>query len=143
MSSKVTACPSCGKKNRVPASATGTPRCAVCTAPLPWVVEVGDGSWGEVTEQATVPVVADFWAEWCGPCRMVSPVLEQLATEYAGRIKVVKVNVDQSPALSQRFKVQSIPMLGVFDGGRMVSQQVGAAGIDHMRRWLDSALAAL
>ncbi len=143
MSSKVTACPSCGKKNRIPASAAGTPRCAACKAPLPWVVEAGDGSWGDVTEQATVPVVADFWAEWCGPCRMVSPVLEQLATEYAGRIKVVKVNVDQSPALSQRFKVQSIPMLGVFDGGRMVSQQVGAAGIDHMRRWLDGALAAI
>ena len=143
MSSKVTACPSCGKKNRVPASATGTPRCAACKAPLPWVVEAGDGSWADVAEQATVPVVVDFWAEWCGPCRMVSPVLEQLATEYAGRIKVVKVNVDQSPALSQRFKVQSIPMLGVFDGGRMVSQQVGAAGIDHMRRWLDGALAAI
>jgi len=143
MSSKVTACPSCGKKNRVPASAAGTPRCAACKAPLPWVADAGDRTWAEVAEQATVPVVADFWAEWCGPCRMVSPVLEQLAAEYAGRIKVVKVNVDQSPALSQRFKIQSIPMLGVFDGGRLVSQQVGAAGIDHMRRWLDSALAAV
>lgn len=143
MSSKVTACPSCGKKNRVPASAAGTPRCAACKAPLPWVVEAGDGTWRSVAEESTVPVVADFWAEWCGPCRMVSPVLEQLAAEYAGRIKVVKVDVDQSPALSQRFKVQSIPMLGVFDRGRLVSQQVGAAGIDHMRRWLDGALAAV
>ncbi|MDZ7676080.1 MAG: thioredoxin [Acidimicrobiales bacterium] len=125
----------------MPADARGTPRCASCKAALPWIVEATDTDWTAVVERAPMPVVVDFWAEWCGPCRMVGPILEELATEYAGRLKLAKVDVDASPGLSRRFEVQGIPALAVFDHGRLVSRQVGAAGADHLRRWIDEALA--
>ncbi len=110
---------------------------------LPWVTEASDHEWPSVVEHSSVPVLVDFWAEWCGPCRSVAPVLEDLATEYAGRVKLVKVNVDHSPQTSQRFAVQSIPTLAVLDRGRVVARQTGAAGPDALRRWLDGALAQL
>src|ERR1700733_272492 len=92
----VVRCDTCGTKNRVPAGATGTPKCGKCGAALPWVTEAGDADYEEVVAAAHVPVLIDLWAEWCGPCRMVSPVLEQLAHQLAGRIKLVKINVDSS-----------------------------------------------
>src|SRR5690348_8110408 len=95
---KIAPCPACGRKNRVPAAAaTGTPRCGNCRAPLPWIVDAGDDTFAAVTETSTVPVLVDLWAPWCGPCRMVSPALETLAGDLAGRIKLVKVNVDEAP----------------------------------------------
>ncbi len=90
-------CENCGRKNRVPAAASGVPRCAQCHAPLPWLTEAGDDNFAEVADQATIPVLVDLWAPWCGPCHMVSPALERLAREMAGRIKLVKVNVDAAP----------------------------------------------
>jgi thioredoxin 2 len=134
-------CPACGKRNRVPDSARGVPHCGACSGSLPWVADAADHDWREVVEDAPVPVLVDFWAEWCGPCKMVSPVLEQLAVEYAGRVKLVKVDVDSSPNLSARFGIQGIPTLAVIHGGRVVARQTGAAGADHLRRWLDAALA--
>ena len=92
-------CPNCETRNRVGAVATGHPRCASCKQDLPWVVDADTGSFAEET-QASVPVVVDFWAEWCGPCRMISPVLQDLATRQAGRLKVVKVDVDANPELA-------------------------------------------
>ena len=74
-----------------------------CQAPLPWIAEAGDTSFSEVVESSTIPVLVDFWAPWCGPCRTVSPVLEKLARQYAGRVKLVKVNVDEAPQISGRF----------------------------------------
>src|ERR687884_1975203 len=94
-------CPQCGKKNRVPAAANGIPRCGNCHRPLPWIAEAGDDTFAEVVEQAKLPVVVDLWATWCGPCRMVSPALEQLATERAGRIKLVKVDIDAAPVIAR------------------------------------------
>jgi thioredoxin 1 len=79
----------------------------------------------EVVKSA-IPVVADFWAEWCGPCRMIAPVLKELAKDYAGRLKVAKINVDEEPDLASRFGIQSIPTLLFFKGGQMVKQQIGA-----------------
>ena len=136
----VVVCPKCGQKNRVPAAASGWPRCGNCQSPLPWVVDAGDDSFSAVADESSLPVLVDLWAPWCGPCRMVSPVLQQLATEMAGRIKLVKVDVDRAPGLSRRFDVRSVPTLMVLDRGRVVARQAGAAPEPELRRWLDDAL---
>ena len=133
-------CPACGKTNRVPAQAAGRPRCGSCKAELPWIVAAGDADFAAVAEQSPVPVLVDFWAAWCGPCRMVSPVLDTLARERPGRIKLVKVDVDKSPALSRRFDVQAIPTLMVILDGKVVARQAGAAPANVLRSWLDGAL---
>jgi thioredoxin 2 len=87
-------------------------------------------------------VLVDFWAPWCGPCRMVSPALAQLAEERPGQLKLVKVNVDESPRLQQRFAVQAIPTLMVLRGGKVIARQAGAAPVTALRSWLDQSLAA-
>jgi thioredoxin 2 len=139
----VVVCPNCGRKNRVPAAAAGTPRCGHCHNPLPWIVDAGDDSFVERVEQARMPVLVDLWAPWCGPCRAVSPALENLARDRAGRIKLVKVNVDESPAIAARFGVQGIPTLLVLDQGTVVTRQTGAAPEAALRQWLDQALDTL
>ena len=90
--------------------------------------------------QSDVPVLVDFWATWCGPCRMVSPALEQLAGERAGSLKLVKVDVDTAPALSQRFQVQAVPTLLLMDGGRVLTRKSGAAPVAALRSWVDEVL---
>ena len=137
----VARCDSCGKKNRVPAVASGVPKCGNCGASLPWATEAGDRDFDEVVTASAVPVLVDLWAEWCGPCRMVSPALEQIAHEMAGRLKLVKVDVDKAPATAARFEAMSIPTLLVMDHGRVVSRQVGAAPAGALKSWVDDALA--
>ena len=105
------------------------------------MVEADDGTFAEVVEAATIPVLVDIWAPWCGPCRMVSPALEQLATEKAGSLKLVKVNADISPSLSRRFEVQSIPTLLIMRDGQVVARQIGAVPVDRLRTWIENALA--
>ena len=141
MSAEITRCPNCGRRNRVPAAAAGTPQCGNCHQPLPWIADAGDDSFAEIVEAAKVPVLVDLWAPWCGPCRMVSPALEQLAGERPGALKLVKVNVDNSPRLQQRFGVQAIPTLMVFRDGQLIARQAGAAPADALRDWLDKSLA--
>jgi thioredoxin 2 len=136
----VVGCPNCGRKNRVPNAARGTPQCSNCHQPLPWIVEATDDNFGVVADEATMPVLVDLWAPWCGPCRMVSPVLEKLAREFAGRVKLVKVNVDAAPATAQRFRAQGIPMLVVLREGRVVAEHVGAAAEQVLRPWLEDAI---
>jgi thioredoxin 2 len=136
----VVTCPHCGKRNRVPSVADGVPRCGNCHNSLPWIAEAGDDDFAAVAERASIPALVDFWATWCGPCRMVSPALEQLATERAGEIKLVKVDVDRAPALGQRFQIQAVPTLLVLRGGEVAARQAGAAQVPVLRRWLDDAL---
>jgi thioredoxin 2 len=135
-------CPNCGRKNRVPAAASGSPRCGNCHQPLPWITDAADDTFGEIAEAAALPVLVDLWAPWCGPCRMVSPALAKLATDMAGRIKLVKVNVDDSPGLQRRFGVQSIPTLLLLRRGKVVARQVGAAPEPALKSWVNQALQA-
>jgi thioredoxin 2 len=141
VASEVVKCGHCGQANRVPASAAGTPHCGQCHQPLPWIAEADDATFGEVAEAARIPVVVDLWAPWCGPCRMVSPALEQLAGDLAGQVKLVKVNVDEAPRLSERFAVQAIPTLLVLRAGQVAARQTGAAPLPALRAWVQDALA--
>jgi thioredoxin 2 len=140
--SDVVTCPHCGRKNRVPAAATGMPRCGHCHQPLPWIADATDTTYAAVVEEARPAVIVDLWAPWCGPCRMVSPALENLARQYAGKVKLVKVNVDESPAISRRFSVQGIPTLLLVRNGEVVARQTGAAPEPALRSWLDKGLAS-
>ena len=140
MDNDVVQCPQCGRRNRVPAAAKGTPRCANCHQPLPWITEAGDDDFGQIVEQSRLPVVVDLWAPWCGPCRMISPQLEKLATELAGTVKLVKVNVDESPATADTYDVRAIPNLLVMHGGRVIAQRTGAAPAHVLRQWVEQAL---
>lgn len=138
----LTKCPRCGKTNRVPAAAAGHPRCGNCRQDLPWIVAAGDADFTAVAEQSAVPALIDFWAAWCGPCRLVSPVLDELARERAGKVKLVKVDVDASPGLSRRFDIQAIPTLMVIRDGQVAARRAGVASAAALRSWLDGALAA-
>ena len=126
----------------MPAAAAGKPRCAECQAWLPWIVDGGDGNFAEVVEKSPVPVLVDLWAPWCRPCRTVSPALEQLATERAGTLKLVKINVDSAPQLSNRFAVQAVPTLMITKGSEVLDRRAGAAPVAVLRTWLDDTLPA-
>jgi thioredoxin 2 len=134
-------CPNCQQNNRVPAATEGVPKCGNCHQPLPWIADADDVSFARIAEQATIPVLVDLWATWCAPCRMVSPALEKVATDLAGRIKLVKVDMDASPVLSRRFEVQAVPTLMVLDRGEVLARQAGAAPAPALRQWVDQALA--
>ena len=128
----VCADPDCGKRNKIRPSQRGYPHCGSCGKPLPWLVNATDETFG-FEGLASVAVLVDLWAPWCGPCRVVGPMLENLSKEYAGRIKVVKVNVDENPALAQTFQAMSIPTLVVLRGGRVVDRIVGALPMSELK----------
>jgi thioredoxin 2 len=134
----ILACPSCATKNRVGPVSQGTPRCANCKTPLPWVVPADESSFTAETE-ASVPVLVDFWAPWCGPCRMVEPVLSQLAEEKAGALKIVKVNVDENPGLATRYQAMSIPLLVIMRDGQEVDRVIGAVPKSQIEQRLAAA----
>ena len=103
------------------------------------IEHVNAASWSSVTG-SSVPVLVDFWAEWCGPCRAIAPILEELATEYSGKLKIVKVNVDEAPDIAQQFGIRSIPTLLVFKNGTVVDQSVGAASKASLKTRLEPLL---
>jgi thioredoxin 2 len=138
---QIVTCPSCGKRNRVRPSASAIPRCGNCGSALPWLVDAGDETYAEEA-RAPVPVVVDLWAPWCAPCRMIAPVLERLAHEHAGRLKVVRVNVDEAPATAAEHQAMSIPTLVVLQDGRRVDRIVGALPERQLVDRIESHLAA-
>jgi thioredoxin 2 len=144
--SVVRKCPNCGKGNRVPAKhLADTGRCGNCKSPLPPLgepLDVDEEGFTQITAEAQVPILTDFWAAWCGPCKMAAPEVRELAREMAGRAIVLKVNTEDSPQVAARFGVQSIPNFVVLRGGRVVFQQAGLAPRTEMRRWLETAQAA-
>lgn len=142
MSGELVTCPHCGRRNRVPAAAAGIPRCGNCHRPLPWITDATDDTFADVAEAADLPVLVDLWAPWCGPCRVISPALAQLATELAGQVKLVKVNVDESPKLQQRFSVQAIPTLLVLRQGQVAARRAGAAPAADLRAWVAEVIRA-
>jgi thioredoxin 2 len=140
LATTIVTCPSCGRRNRVPAAASGSPRCGNCHHSLPWITDADDHTFADVAEQSARIVLVDLWATWCGPCRMVSPALEQVATELADQLKLVKVDVDHSPGLARRFDVQAVPTLLVMRDGQVVARQSGAATVDALRTWVQAAI---
>ena len=144
-------CPSCGASNRVPLdqlAAGRTPVCGRCKTPLPagdgrdgHPLTVTDATFASEVERSPLPVLLDAWAPWCGPCRMIAPVLDQLATQMAGRIRVAKLNVDENPVTASRLGVRSIPLLVVFKGGREVDRIVGVQPQSEIVRRLERAIA--
>lgn len=118
-------CPHCGRKNNIRPSERGTPHCGICGKVLPWLVNATDDTF-DVESRAAPAVIVDLWATWCGPCRVVGPILEELSRDFAGRLKVVKVNVDDNPATAERFQAFSIPTMVVIKNGRVVDRIVGA-----------------
>lgn len=138
-------CPACGAKNRVPAEKLSEgllPVCGRCEKPLTSVhpVIVTDANFAEQVERSTLPVLLDMWAPWCGPCRMIAPTIEQLASELAGRVRVAKLNTDENPLTQARFGVRSIPTLLVLKDGREVDRLVGALPKQEILRRLESIL---
>ena len=128
----VLACADCGKRNRIRPSERGTPHCGSCGKPLPWLVAATDDTF-DVEARSSVAVLVDLWAPWCGPCRIVGPIVEDLSREFAGRLKVLKVNVDDNPRTALRFDARSIPTLVVLRDGRVVDRFVGALPKPEMR----------
>ena len=140
-SAQIVVCPHCQSANRIPTARLGdNPRCGKCKQPLftgrPIVLT--DQTFDRHLSRSEVPLVVDFWAPWCGPCKMMAPFFEQAASELEPHVRLVKVNTDENPMLAQRYQINSIPTTAVFKGGREVARQPGAMNLPQLLQWIRS-----
>jgi thioredoxin 2 len=136
-------CPHCEATNRIPAARLGQrPKCGGCHRPLftGHPVETNADSFAKHIGRGDLPVVVDFWAPWCGPCKMMAPAFEQAARELEPQVRFVKINTDEQQALGARYGIRSIPTVALFSGGREVARQAGAVGAADIVRWVKSRL---
>jgi thioredoxin 2 len=140
-------CTKCGAKNKVPRDRLGDkPVCGKCKTPLPVgavhdaPVNISDSTFDSEVMSYPGAVIVDAWAPWCGPCRMIGPILEQLAKEYAGQVKIAKLNVDENPGVASRYGIRSIPTMLFFKDGQMVNTQVGALPREEIERHLSAII---
>jgi thioredoxin 2 len=132
----IVTCPSCSTDNRVLPRQRALPRCSACDTVLPWIVRADPGRFDEAIV-APIPVLVDLWAPWCSPCATVSPIVDLMGHEYAGRLKVVKLEIDRAYDVAKRYGVESIPLLLVLDDGREVDRVAGEITADTLREVLE------
>lgn len=138
MNAQHVVCPQCSAVNRIPIERMGTGRCGKCGADLfpGATIVLTDETFNRQIARNDLPVLVDFWATWCGPCRMMAPVFEQLAAQKKSGLRVGKLDTEQSPQTSARFAIRSIPTLILFKSGREVARTMGAMSLPDLTRWL-------
>jgi len=137
--SEIVVCPTCQAANRIPMGRFGErPRCGKCKEPLfqGRPVTLTDQTFDRHLARSGVPLVVDFWAPWCGPCKMMAPFFEQAAAELEPRVRLAKVNTDENPTLSHRYQISSIPTTALFKGGREVARRPGAMNLPQLLQWI-------
>jgi len=141
--SEILVCPSCQSPNRVPAARlSDNPRCGKCKQPFFTArpIELTDQTFDKHLTRSDIPLVVDFWAPWCGPCKMMAPFFEQAAAQLEPRVRLAKVNTDENRSLAMRYQISSIPTTAIFKDGREVARQPGAMNLPQLLQWIQAQL---